>query len=226
MRHGEVDYFDAAGRPFRPAGVSLNEAGRRQAEAVALALAAVPLDRAITSGLERTTATAALVLAGRGVHVEADPRLREIETGRFSDWGSATAEQVERAILGALPADLQPGARFLGGETFAALQERVGPCWEEILARRDWQHLLIVAHGVVNRLLLCGLLGGGLGGLGGLEQDAGCVNLIEADGAGHCLVRLINHTPADPLKRGMTLSTIEGLYNQYLQGRAPGPRRG
>jgi probable phosphoglycerate mutase len=219
MRHGEVDYFDADGRPFHPAGVPLTAAGRRQVEAAALALAGVPLDRAITSGLERASATAALVLAGRSVPLEADPCWREIETGRFSDWAGATPQQVERAILGALPADLQPADRFLGGETFASLQSRVEAAWAEVLARRDWQHLLIVAHGVVNRLLLCALLGGGLGGLGALEQDAGCINLIEVREGRHCLVRLVNHTPADCLKGGMPLSTIEGLYSQYLRGR-------
>jgi probable phosphoglycerate mutase len=226
MRHGEVDYFDAGGRPFKPETVGLNAEGRRQAEAAARALAGVPLDRAVCSGLNRTAETARLVLAGRDVPLEREPRLREIETGRLTDWASASAAQVERAVLGALGPGLEATSRFLGGETFGALQERVGACWAELLARRDWRHLLIVAHGVVNRLLLCGLLGGGLAGLAALEQDAGCVNLIEVGDAGAGLVRLVNFTPASPLKQGLEHSTLEGLYRQYLQGRAPGAQPG
>src|SRR5262245_42918095 len=40
-RHGEVSYFDASGRPFRPDVVPLNDEGRRQAAAVSEVLAAV-----------------------------------------------------------------------------------------------------------------------------------------------------------------------------------------
>jgi phosphoserine phosphatase len=230
MRHGEVNYFDEQGRPFRPETVPLNAEGRRQAEAAGAALTAVPLDLALTSGLRRTTETASLVLAGRGLALQSEPRLREIETGRLSDWAAASPAEVERLVLGALPADLRPEARFLAGETFASLQQRVGECWGEVLARGDWRHLLIVAHGVVNRLVLSNLLGAGLAGLGRLEQDAGCINLIEVfdpvdvehvDQSGTALVRLVNFTPANPLKQGMDLSTLEGLYRQYLQGRNP-----
>jgi probable phosphoglycerate mutase len=219
MRHGEVDYFDRQGRPYRPETVSLNAEGRRQAEAAALALADVPLDRALCSGLNRTVETANLVLAGRAVPVQHEPRLREIATGRMSDWAAVSPEMVQRAILGALPAGQGPEATFLGGETFGSLQERVSACWAELLAQRDWRHLLVVAHGVVNRFLLCQALGAGLGGLGGLEQDAGCINLIEVSEAGEQLVRLVNFTPAAPLKLGLELSSLELLYRQYLQGR-------
>jgi probable phosphoglycerate mutase len=221
MRHADVEYFDPAGRPHRPETVPLTEAGRGQAEAAALALREVAFDRAVTSGLPRTEQTAQLILAGRGVPVEAEPRLREIETGRMSDWASVSPEMVLRVILGALPADLNPETRFLGGETFASLDRRVMAAWGALVARRDWRALLVVAHGVANRLLLARLLGAPLGALGRLEQDACCLNLVEVDDAGTPLVRLVNHTADNPHKLGMHLSTLEGLYRQYLQGRAP-----
>jgi probable phosphoglycerate mutase len=221
MRHGEVDYFDPTGRPYRPQTVPLNAEGRLQAQAAARDLARLPLDRAITSGLVRSVETASLVTAGRDLPLETRPQLREIETGRMSEWGAAPAQDVERAVLGCLPRDLASESRFLAGETFGALRTRVTACWAEILARRNWQHLLIVAHGVVNRLLLSEIMGAGLAGLGALEQDAGCINLIDVEDAGRCLIRLINHTPANPLKAGMALTTLERLYQQYRQGRAP-----
>src|SRR5262245_14668186 len=101
MRHGDVDYFDPTGRPFRPETVPLNADGRRQADAAARALAEVPFDLAVTSGLLRAAETAQLVLAGRQVPSEVRPQLREIETGRLADWAGAAAEQVEDAVLGA-----------------------------------------------------------------------------------------------------------------------------
>jgi probable phosphoglycerate mutase len=223
LRHADVEYFDAAGRAHRPATVPLTALGRQQAQAAALALADVPFDLAVTSGLLRTEQTARILLAGRDVPLESEPRLREIETGRMSEWAAATPDQVQRIILGALPADLLPEAVFLGGETFASLAERADDALAALLARQDWQTLLVVAHGIVNRLILTRLLGAPLGALGKLEQDACCINLIEVDGARAPLVRLLNHTADNPLKRGMELTTLEGLYRQFLSGRRPAP---
>jgi probable phosphoglycerate mutase len=219
MRHGEVDYFDAQGRPFRPEGVPLNAEGRRQAAAAAAALAGVPLDRAVTSGLRRSTETAALVVAARRLPIEERPELREIETGRLSQWGAAPADEVEQLFLGALSCGVDDATRFLAGETFGSLRGRVVPCFQALLAEPGWRHLLVVAHGVVNRVLLSWVLHGGLAGLGGFEQDAGCINVLDVGPDGRCLLRLVNYTPADPLKAGMELTTMEQLYLQYCRGR-------
>jgi probable phosphoglycerate mutase len=224
MRHADVEYFDAAGRAHRPETVPLTALGRQQAHSAALALAEVPFDRAITSGLLRTEQTARIILAARDVPLESEPRLREIETGRISEWARASPDQVQRVILGALPADLRPEAVFLGGETFASLASRAAEALAALLARQDWQTLLVVAHGVVNRFLLASLLGSPLGALGKMEQDACCINLIEVDGSSTPLVRLLNYTADNPLKVGLELSTLEGLYRQFLNGRPPAPR--
>src|SRR3972149_8676690 len=66
VRHAEVSYFDSAGRPYRPNTVPLNPEGRRQAEAVARALADVALDRVISSDLVRSRESAEILTAGRG----------------------------------------------------------------------------------------------------------------------------------------------------------------
>src|SRR3954447_26317052 len=86
MRHGEVDYFDAAGRAVNPDRVTLNDLGRRQATAVASGLGGVPFDRAITSRPPRTEETARLVLSDRPVSLSQDPRFREIRTAKMSDF--------------------------------------------------------------------------------------------------------------------------------------------
>jgi probable phosphoglycerate mutase len=222
MRHGDVDYFDAQGKPYRPEGVPLNDEGRRQAEAAARALAAAPLDAVVTSGLLRSDQTAEIVAAGRGLTPRRRPQLREIETGKLSRLEGASPADVQRAFLGALDGRASPADRFLGGESFGELQERIWPCFQEVLAEPGWNHLLIVAHGVVNRVLLGIFLGAGLAALGSLEQDAGCLNVIDFDEGGRCLVRLINHTPLNPVKVGVATTTMERLYLQYLRGR-PGP---
>ena len=219
MRHGEVDYFDAQGRAVDPHHVTLNDLGKRQAAAVGSALSNVPFDLAITSGLPRTEETARLVLAGRAVSITQEPRLREIEVAQLTDFA------VTGSILGALGAAPSPEARFFGGETFGSCSARAVAAWSDSIARKDWQTVLVVCHGIVNRLLLCHLLEAPMSSLGRIEQDAGCVNLIEVDAAGLPLVRIVNASVDDPAKETHTLSTLEALFHQYLRGRLdPGPR--
>src|SRR5262245_19945209 len=85
MRHADVSYYDSAGRPHRSASVPLTEAGRLQARAAAEALAEVPLDRAIVSGLARTIETARIVVGDRPIPLEERTALQEIRGGRVTE---------------------------------------------------------------------------------------------------------------------------------------------
>jgi probable phosphoglycerate mutase len=215
MRHGSVDYFAADGRPLRPDSVTLNDDGRRQAEAAGCLLAEVPLDRAVCSGLPRSVETARLVLGPRTLPLETRPELREIEPGKLSSLGHPLSKEAERAFAGALHTALQPDDRFLAGETFESLARRAVPCFRQLLAEPDWSHLLIVAHGAVNLLLLTTALGAGLGTMALMEQEYGCINIFDVEPDGRCLVRMVNLTPLNPMKIGVSLTTMEGLYVQY-----------
>ena len=81
MRHAEVSYFEADGKPVDPSMVSLNDEGIAQAQAAAEALVGIDLDRVLTSGLPRTLETAAIVAPGRDP--ETWPALTEIRGGRL-----------------------------------------------------------------------------------------------------------------------------------------------
>jgi broad specificity phosphatase PhoE len=219
MRHGEVDYFAPDGRAHHPATVPLNPEGRLQAEAAGRELATVPLDRVVTSGLRRSVETAQFALGARQLLPEVRSDLREIEPGRLLSSLNASPEEIADAFLGALDGGVTADTRFLGGETFGGLTARVWPCFEALLADKNWRHLLVVAHGVVNRVLLTRVLGSGVAGVGAIEQDAGCLNVIDVDDEGRFLVRLLNHSPLNSLKLGIELTTMERLYEQYLRTR-------
>lgn len=216
MRHGEVSYFDADGRPVRPDTVPLNDEGRSQAAALAQSLAGVPIDRVISSGLPRTDQTAEILVAGRGLTVERRDELREIRPGRLSD---IPAESIEQSFVGAFAGGTTRDTQFLGGETFGSLLDRVLGCFSGLAAEPSWQQLLIVAHGGVNRAILCHALGSGLGGFGAVEQDAACLNIIDIDAVGRCLARLLNFTAYNPVKAGLTMTTMERLYHDYCARR-------
>jgi broad specificity phosphatase PhoE len=212
LRHGDVSYFDAQGKPFRPATVPLNQEGRLQAEAARRVLAEVPLDRALASDLLRSVETANLVIAGRPLHLEACPEFREIQPGRLAD---IPADAIEQAFLLAFSGGIGRDTRFLAGETFGSLVDRVLGSLRILLADTGWQHLLLVAHGGVNRAILGHALGLGLQGFGAFEQDPGCINILDIDSAGQWLIRLMNYTPYNAAKKGMELTTMERLYVQY-----------
>jgi len=93
VRHGETSW-NREGRFQGQIDVPLNDAGLRQADAVANTLKDVPFDRIISSNLSRALRTA-LPLASRmrlGMGVETDDDLKEIAHGL---WEGRTAGEVE-----------------------------------------------------------------------------------------------------------------------------------
>ena len=168
MRHGDVAYFDADGRPLPPDDVPLTEAGRAQAEAARAALAGERLDRVVTSGLRRTVETAALVAPG--IEPETVPELRELRGGRLDDLPEG---EVEHAFVGFFEGAVPESRRFLGGESVGELLDRVYPAFDALVADRDWNTLLMVLHGGVNRAILSRALTGDRLFLGGLRAGAG-----------------------------------------------------
>jgi probable phosphoglycerate mutase len=211
LRHGEVSYFPD-GRPVPPEGVPLNDEGRAQAAAAARALADIPFDRAISSGLPRTDETAAIVVGGRGLAIGVEPALREIRPGRLSN---IPPDALRRTFTESLTRPLTPDDQFLMGETFGALQARVLPVFRALAADLSWRRLLIVAHGGVNRVILMDILGVGLESFGHLEQDPACINIFDLDERGYGIVRAINHTPYNPVKIGIELTTMERYFLAY-----------
>ncbi|MHB8880910.1 MAG: histidine phosphatase family protein [Thermodesulfovibrionales bacterium] len=66
-----------------------------------------------------------------------------------------------------------------GGESTMDLRDRVLPLFNHILESHSGQCMAIVAHGGVNRVLLCHILGIPLENIFRIEQDYAAVNVIE-----------------------------------------------
>lgn len=221
MRHGSVTYFDADGRPHPPDTVPLNALGRDQADAAGrlFAGANIRFDRVVVSGLKRTVETAERVLAAAGqtLQLEHDSDLREIEGGKLSAIPDA---ELQHAFTGAMDGIVDLNMRFLGGETVGTLMDRVMPRVDALRADPDWDVVLLVLHGGVNRAVLSYLLTGQKQFIGGLAQAPACVNAIDVGESRHDIsVRLINHAPLDQLHTSTRKTTMEALYEQYLKFR-------
>ena len=207
MRHGAVSYFNA-GRPLKPEDVPLTVAGRDQAYAAASMLRGIDFDRVITSGLPRTVETACIVAPD--LEPEAWPELRELETGRLAD---IPEDELERAFTHAFRDVIPEDARFLAGETIGSLFDRVLPAIDRLLAADDWDIVLAVLHGGVNRAILSRALTGGRTFLGNLEQSPACVNVLDV--GDDWIVRAVNVTPYDLAHLEGRSTTMEELWQQF-----------
>jgi broad specificity phosphatase PhoE len=207
MRHARVAYFED-GRPLEPATVPLTDEGREQAWAAAEVLEGIPFDRVITSGLPRTIETAGIVAPA--IEPESWPELREIESGRLGD---IAEDELERAFVEAWRDVVPEEARFLGGESVGSLLDRVLPAIDRLLADPDWDVVLAVLHGGVNRAILSYALTRGRAFLGNFEQSPGCINVLDV--GDDWVVRAVNVAPTDLAQRSGRLRTMEELWAEF-----------
>ena len=221
-RHARVDYFDAVGVPVNPWHARLNEVGLAQAAALGQSLAKTRFDRAICSHLPRTRETLELVLGdeARGAVIEQWEAFNEIRGGRLRD---LPGERLGEVLRFPYHASNAPDGTFLGGEGFASFEARVLAGLAKLLEDPGWANALLVAHDAVNRVLLGWALGVGLRAMAGLEQDYGCLNIVDVPRPGEApsggpvggLVRMVNFTPYDPAKRGIRLTSMEEVFLAY-----------
>jgi glucosyl-3-phosphoglycerate phosphatase len=147
VRHGQSTY-NAQARLQGQADPPLSEAGRREAELLAPALARFPQDRVVTSDLVRARETAALL---GYPDARPDARWREIDVG---EWSGRTLSDFP---AGSEPAWRGGPLRAPDGESWAELQARVGGAVDELLAAGgSW---LAVCHGGVVRAALSHVTG-------------------------------------------------------------------
>ena len=176
-------------------------------------------DRVITSGLERTIETATLVLkaAASRLTMEQRPRLQEIRGGRLAD---IAEKDLLQSFTAATDGVVNEAAQFLGGETVGQLLDRVLPEIDAIRADTNWNTLLLVLHGGVNRAILSFLVTGQRQLLGAFEQSPACINVLDLGVAtADVVLRAVNLSPLDWLQPGNRKTTMEVLFEQYTKYR-------
>lgn len=207
VRHGETLYGANTGGKD-----DLTPAGYEQIEALEVMLRPTTLDAIYASPLERAQATARTLAGGSGVPVTTVADLREITPGDLSVLSASTNEGVAGFLRQAIDYFVDPetrwDTRYLGGESYRELRERVWPFFTELIARDDWRRVLVVAHGGVNNAVLGRILGTAEPGLANLEQDFGGLNIIDVVG-GRPVLRLLNFTAYDPLKADLEASSMD-----------------
>jgi probable phosphoglycerate mutase len=152
VRHGETDW-NRNGRWQGQADAPLNDRGREQAESLADELSGEQVTAIYASDLSRARETADIIAARLGRPINVDPRLREVHIG---GWSGLTTAEIEARF----PDDVvrwhegDPSHSFDGGETYAAMGERVVAALEEIAAHHPGEQVLVVLHGGPIRAML------------------------------------------------------------------------
>jgi len=133
--------------------VGLSERGHRQAARMAPVLAAVNPAGVVSSAMRRAVDTATPIARACGRELQLEPELHERRVGALS--GSpyqhkegVWPETLRRWVAG--DTDYAPE----GAESFEAIRARVTPVWQRLTRAYEGRTLVIVAHGIVCRVLL------------------------------------------------------------------------
>lgn len=177
VRHAETEE-SARGRCYGRLDVRLSPRGLREAQALATALAALPLAAVYSSPLARALDTARPLAAARGLEPSVLEALAELDFGEVE---GLTYDEIEaeRPELFRAWMDDPARVRFPGGESLADLRARVLPALEQIRGRHEREAVAVVAHGGVIRVVLAEVLGLQDGALFRLEHAEGGVSVVD-----------------------------------------------
>ncbi len=192
IRHGET----LANREFRYIGArddALSETGARQAEQLAAALASLPIAAVYSSPLLRARATATAITEQLQLEVRIARELRESEFGTWE--GLSRAEILARGLeetqlLRAWEQD--PTVAPPGGESFAAVQQRVHAYVEQLVYTHAGQSIALVSHVGPIKMLLATALEAPATASFRVFLDPATISIVDWQPGGHALVRLVN----------------------------------
>ena len=164
-----------------------------EADGVCQPAEAPGLEAVYCSDLSRAVKSAEIIAIPYALEPVSKPELRE---RNFGIWEGLSFSEIRDQY----PAEFNEWAdnplQFSppGGESTLDLRDRIMPAFNRILNSHDGQCVAIVAHGGVNRVLLCNILGIPLENIFRIEQDYAAVNIIEFWDR-YPIVKCINHVP-------------------------------
>ncbi len=189
-RHGETEWNVA--EVFRGRiDVELNETGTKQAELLAGHLSSLKIDAVYSSPLKRALKTAELIARYHKLAVDIAPGLTDLNYGEWQGlphqevkekYKELYAEWTENPHLVKMPA----------GESLADVRERAVAVVDDIVTRYKGT-IVLVSHRVVNKVLICALLGLDSSHFWNIKQDTCGITTFIYE-RGQCLLAEHNNT--------------------------------
>jgi broad specificity phosphatase PhoE len=191
IRHGETDWNKE--QVFRGRiDVPLNQTGLAQAHAVRETLAEIAIDALYASPLARAFETARVLAEDRNLDITAEEGLSDVD---FGLWQGVAKEQVEKNypdLYSTWLTDPQL-VTFPRGETLLKVQKRSMAALERAMDSNRGKTIAVVSHRVVNKVILCAVLGLDLSRFWHVKQDTCAINRFEQRDGGYYLT-LLNDT--------------------------------
>lgn len=156
IRHGENDFTHAGKLAGLLPDVHLNEAGQKQAQALAQRLAPAPIKAIYASPLERAMETARPLAEAKKLKVQICKPLREID---FGEWSGKSLKRLARTKLWREVQRYPSRVQFPAGETFLAVQNRAVQALEQIIRDHPKDLVAVFSHADVIKLMVAHYLG-------------------------------------------------------------------
>jgi alpha-ribazole phosphatase len=190
VRHGQVEGHDQP-RYNGQTDVGLTDVGLEQYHVLKERLASKPVSACYTSDLSRCAIGADIVCGQFDIEPVRRSELRELNIGV---WEGLTWKEIAQRWPMEWQARLDDlvNYRVPQGENLLDVEARVMPVIGEIVERHKGQEILVVGHGGVNRIVLLSAIGAPLAGMFNIEQNYGCLNIIDYYADGRATVKLLN----------------------------------
>ena len=158
--------------------IGLSAKGEDQFKEWSQVLKKEPFTAIYSSDLKRSLVGAKILGEPHKLEPVCYPELREL---CFGSWEGLSVATVEKNYPNQLKERMKNTETFQveGGETFDQLRNRVIPRFEEIIDRHPNEHIAMVCHGGVNRLILSHLLKVPIKRIFRMKQDYAALNIIQ-----------------------------------------------
>jgi len=180
VRHGETEGSEAK-RYKGSIDVPMSKNGIEQIKKTSTFISA-EVTSALTaiycSPLSRALKSAEIIAEPNGLQPVETPELRERS---FGIWEGMTFTEIKEKYPAEFGAWANDPLRYspIEGESTITVKDRVIPSLTRILESHKGENIAVVAHGGVNRIILCHFLGIPMENIFRVEQDYAAVNIIE-----------------------------------------------
>ena len=203
VRHGQTAWNKD--ETFRGrTDIPLDETGLKEAALAGEYFKPLPLQAVYSSPLSRAWQTAQQIAKTHNLGVQPLDGLVDMS---FGNWEGRSLKEVmgtdekryrqwrEEPHLLMLP----------GGETLDEVRKRAMGDLEEVIRKHPGETVVLVSHRVINKVLICGILGLDNSHFWQITQDTTAINLLQVREGGKYLLSLMNDTcHLKPLRRSST----------------------
>ena len=178
VRHGETDWNRR--EIFRGrADIELNQRGREQAKTLAAAVENLRIDAVYSSPLRRAVEAAEAMARAHGIPVEIEQGFIDFDYGI---WQGLPHDEVRRRYRSVYKDWLERPhtVKMEGGESLRMVRRRAVRALRNVVERHEGETVVIVAHRVVNKVVLCAVLGLDNSHFWRIRQDTCALNIFES----------------------------------------------